>query len=288
MSCVNMREQRAVAGVFVMGLAVLVAGCATQTQTTTTTTPVQTAPSSASLPTVETDRRRASDDGDPQKRARIRLDLAGAYFAEGQWNTALDEVKQALAASPDLPQALNLRGLIHAELGEDQLAEESYRRALQVAPNDGDVMHNYGWFLCARQRYGEAEAFFQRAVAMPQYRTPSRTLLVQGVCEARSGRLDQAEATLKRAYELDAGNPATAMNLADVLLRRGEYERARFYVRRVNNNPELRNAESLWLAARIERRLGNPQGVRDLGDQLRSRYPASREAAAFERGAFDE
>ena len=84
------------------------------------------------------------------------------------------------------------------------------------------------------------------------------------------------------------GNPATAMNLADVLYRRGDYERARFYVRRVNGSAELRNAESLWLGARIENRLSNPQGVRELGNQLRSAYPTSREAAAFERGALDD
>lgn len=287
MNWVRTPEWRAAAWALALGLIAFAAGCA---QTETTTTPAQSALPSASLPTADASRDRptASDESDPQKRARIRLDLAGAYFAEGQWNTALDEVKQALAASPDLPQALNLRGLIYAEMGENQLAEDSYRRAMQVAPNDGDVMHNYGWFLCVRQRYEEAQALFQRALTTPQYRTPSRTLLVQGICEARSGRLNQAEATLKRAYEIDAGNPATAMNLADVLLRLGEYDRARFYVRRVNNNTELRNAESLWLAARIERRLGNSQGVRDLGNQLLSRYPASREAAAFERGAFNE
>jgi type IV pilus assembly protein PilF len=275
-----------------LGAVALAAGCA-QTTTTTTSTPGESppatqAPAAAPSPAgANRDRATASDESDPQKRARIRLDLAGAYFAEGQWNTALDEVKQALVASPDLPQALNLRGLIYAEMGEERLAEDSYKRALQVAPADGDVMHNYGWFLCVRKRYVEADTLFQRALATPQYRTASRTLLVQGICEARAGHLDRAEATLKRAYELDAGNPATAMNLADVLYRRGEYERARFYVRRVNNNAELRNAQSLWMAARIERRLGNAQGVREFGNQLLSRYPQSREAAAFERGAFD-
>jgi type IV pilus assembly protein PilF len=234
------------------------------------------------------DRVTASDESDGQKRARIRLDLASAYYAEGKMSTALDEVKMALVASPDLPQALNLRGLIYDAMGEQQLAEESYKRALSVAPNDGDVMHNYGWFLCLRQRYGEAEALFQKAIATPQYRLPHRTLLVQGVCEARAGKLEDAERTLKRAYELDAASPVAAMNLADVLYRLGQYDRARFYVRRVNNNAELRNSESLWLAARIENRLGNPQGVRDLANQLRASYPTSREAALLERGAFDE
>lgn len=280
---------RAAAWALAVAVLALAAACA-QTQTTTTTTPGQ-GPAAATAPSpagdAGRDRNAAGDESDPLKRARIRLDLAAAYYAEGQWNTALEEVRQALAASPDLPQALNLRALIHAAMGNAELAEESYRRALQVAPNDGDVLHNYGWFQCTRQRYAEADALFQRALGQPQYRTPSRTLLVQGICEARAGRLDQAEVTLKRAYELDAGNPATAMNLADVLYRRGEFERARFYVRRVNNNAELRNAESLWLAARIERRLGNTQGARELGNQLRSSYPSSREAAAFERGEFD-
>ena len=59
-------------------------------------------------------------------------------------------------------------------------------------------------------------------------------------------------------------------------------------MRRVNGSADLRNAESLWLGARIENRLANPQGVRELGNQLRSAYPNSREAAAFERGGFDD
>ncbi len=230
----------------------------------------------------------AAEESDSQRRARVRLELAGAYYAEGRLDNALSEVRLALAANPDMPQALNLRGLVLAALGEEKQAEESFKRGVEVAPNDGDTLHNYGWFLCQRGRYAEGNALFDRALAMNSYRTPSRTLLVQGVCEARSGQLEKAEHTLKRAYELDAANPATAMNLADVLYRRGDYERARFYVRRVNNNGELRNAESLWLAARIENRLANPQGVRDLGNQLRSSYPSSREAQAFERGIFDE
>lgn len=229
-----------------------------------------------------------AEESDAFKRARIRLDLAAAYFSEGKLDTALEEVKQALATNPDLPQALNLRGLIYSQLGDEQLAEASFKRALDVAPKDADVMHNYGWFLCRRGRYPEADKLYAQALATPAYRTPARTLLVRGICEARAGRLDAAEATLKQAYELDAGNPATAMNLAEVLYRRGDFERARFYVRRVNGNAELRNAESLWLAARVEHRLGNQQGAAELGNQLRASYPESREARAMERGAFDE
>ena len=232
--------------------------------------------------------RRGGEDDEGARRARARLELAAAYYSEGRYDTALEEVQRALTASSELPQALNLRGLIYSALNDEPQAEDSFKRALRVAPEDPDTLHNYGWFMCQRGRYAEAEVEFKRLLAIPTYRTPNRTLLVQGICEARAGKLEQAEATLKRSYELDAANPATAMNLAAVLYRRGEFERARFYVRRVNSNGELRNPESLWLAARIENKLGNPQGVRDLGNQLRSSYPGAREAALFERGAFDE
>ena len=123
---------------------------------------------------------------------------------------------------------------------------------------------------------------------MPQYRDVARTLLAQGVCQARAGQLAESEATLSRAYELDPANPSTAINLSEVLYRRGEYERARFYIRRVNSQADVANAQTLWLAARIENKLGNAQGTADFGAQLRSRFPESREAAAFEPGQFDE
>ena len=235
-----------------------------------------------------TEIRTASDQTDADRRARVRLELASLYFGRGQHNTALDEVKLALLAQPDLAEAFNLRGLIYTGMGEAKLAEESFRRALQLAPRDADAIHNYGWFLCQQGRFGEAEAQFVRALEQPQYRDQIRTLLVQGVCQARGGRLDAAERTLSRAYELDPANPAIAFNLSEVLLRRGELERARFYIRRVNARAEQTNAQTLWLAARIEHRLGNAAGAQEWGRQLRDRFPQSTEALQFDRRRFDD
>ena len=234
------------------------------------------------------DRITASDEPDNMKRARTRTELAAAYFGRGEMTTALDQIKLAIQADPTSADAFNLRGLIYANLGDHALAEESFRRALQLKPRDPDAMQNFGWYLCQQNRFPEADSYFTQALAVPQYREAPRTLLAQGVCQARAGRLAESEATLSRSYELDPGNAATAVNLSEVLYRRGEYERARFYVRRVNNVREVSNAQTLWLAARIENRLGNRNGVQDFGTQLRNRFPDSREASSYLRGAFDE
>ncbi len=230
----------------------------------------------------------ASDETDNARRARIRLELASAYFAQGQSATALDEVKRALAVDPELVAGYNLRGLIYASLGEPVLAESSFQRALSLRRDDADALQNYGWFLCQQRRYEESLRQFKSALASPGQREPQKALLAQGICEARKGDWGAAEKSLLASYELDAGNPATAVNLAEVLLRQGQPDRARFYVQRVNQTAEWVNAQTLWLAARIERRRGNRAGADEWGQQLRARFPASREAAALDQGRFDE
>ena len=247
--------------------------------TTTTTTSPAAAPSR--------DVRNAGDTPDPLRRAQARLELAGLYFARGQAETALSELKEALAAKPDMPEAYSLRGLVYASLGDAARADDSFRRALDFSPRDADVMHNYGWFLCQERRYEPADAQFERALAQPSYREGARTLLAQGVCRARAGRWPEAEVSLLRSYELDPANPFTAFSLSEVLLQRGELVRARFYVQRINVQPDLATAQSLWLAARIERRLGNLGAMQDLGRQLRDRFPQSSESLQFEQGRFD-
>jgi type IV pilus assembly protein PilF len=236
----------------------------------------------------DADARSSSDPSDIEKRAAVRLELAGGYFSNGQYATALDEIKQALAAKPDLAAAYNMRGLIYAAMGEDPLADESFARALALAPRDADAMHNRAWFLCQRGRYDEADRLFDQALAQSQYRDVQRSLMAQGICLARAGKLAPAEQKLFRAYEVDPTNPNTAFGLADVLYRRAEYERARFYIRRVNYRDELANAQSLWLAMRIENRAGNRGTVEVLGRQLRARFPQSPEARAYDQGRFDE
>lgn len=230
----------------------------------------------------------ASDQTDAERRARVRLELASAYFARGQTETALDEVKLSIQAKPDLGDAFNLRGLIYAAMGEDRLAEASFARALQINPRDGATLHNQAWFLCQRGRHEQAQALFDAALALPQYRDAARTLLARGVCLGRNGQWPEAEAALMRAYELEPANPAIGLNLAEALYRRGEYERARFYIGRVNDQAAAVNPQTLWLAMRIDRKLGRDADLRVLGRRLRERFPQSPEAELFERGRFDD
>lgn len=229
----------------------------------------------------------ASAETDARRRARIRLELAANYLQMGQTSVALDEVRQAIATDPTYADAYHLRGLTYMSMGDLALADDSLKRAQGMKPADADIMHNYGWLHCQRQQYEQANQLFERALAVPTYGARSKTLLSQGLCHERAGRAADAEQALQRAYEIDAGNPVVGFNLASLLLARGETKRAQFYIRRVNNG-EFANAESLWLGIKVERALKDFVAMRQLGDQLRKRFPGAKETLAFERGAFDE
>jgi type IV pilus assembly protein PilF len=228
-----------------------------------------------------------SDEPEARKRARIRMELAVGYFEQGQTNVALDELKQVIASDPTFPDAYNLRGLIYMRLNDVRQAEDSFKRAVSLNPRDGNVQHNYGWLMCQQARYEEASRAYEVAMANPMYAGRAKTLMAKGLCEARAGKTAEAERSLARSYELDAGNPVTGYNLAGLLFRRGDFNRAQFYIRRLNNS-DLANAETLWLGVKVERRLGDRVAMLQLAEQLRKRFPKSREAAAYDRGAFDE
>ncbi len=228
-----------------------------------------------------------SDEPENRRRARLRLELASGYFEQGQTNVALDELKQALIADPTYVDAYNLRGLVYMRLNDLPLAEDSFRRALAIDAKDAGVAHNYGWFLCQQARFPESFRFFGQAISTPTYPGQAKSLMAQGMCQVRAGQRTAAEQSLTRSYELDAGNPLTAYNLSLLLFERGELARSQFYIRRLNNS-ELANAETLWLGIKIEQKLNNQEVSQQLASQLKKRYGQSREAAAYDRGAFNE
>lgn len=229
----------------------------------------------------------ASGDTDVRRRARIRLELAANYLQMGQPGVALEEVQQALATDPSYADAYHLRGLVYMTMADLPAAEDSLKRAQAMRPNDPDIMHNYGWLQCQRQQYEQANQLFERALSVPTYAARSKTLMSQGLCYQRAGRVAEAEKTLLRAYEIDAGNPLVGYQLASILLARGDAKRAQFYIRRVNNG-EFSNAGTLWLGVKVEQALGDSVAMRQLGEQLHKRFPDAKETMAFDRGAFHE
>ena len=233
----------------------------------------------------------ASDATAAEKRAAIRLQLAVGYYQNAQYETALDEVKQAIAADPDNAESYGLRALIYTEMGQLALADENYQTALRLEPGSPDLSNNYGSFLCTSlNKPAQAMPYFDKALRSPAYQTPVSALVNAGLCSIRSKNYQAAERYLLEALRYNPDLQATNAGLARSYYERRDYPRAGFFINRLIETSKLDtlSADALWLALRVQRKLGDRTQEASLAAQLRRRFPGSPEYAAFERGAFDE
>jgi type IV pilus assembly protein PilF len=199
-----------------------------------------------------------SDRSGAMRRADLRLELARAYLEQGQPLVALDEVKQALALDPKSTDGWSLRGVTYSRLGDAARAEASFERVLVLAPTDADAAHNLGWLLCQStpldaQRQARAQALLRQALTQLRHGQADRTWLALAICQDRAGQTAQALQSLAQPALQSANSPQT-----------------------------------LWQAAKLARKLDNGLLVRQLGGQLRERFGRSPQAAAFDRGAWDD
>ncbi len=253
-----------------LALAVLAAGCATPPPPG----PVGDSGAMVGSPTT------------PRNRARIHTELATLYFSRGNMNVALEELRIAVSADASYATAHGVLGLVYMELRENALAEASFQRAVSLAPGDPDINHNYGWFLCQVGREREATVYFRRALDNPLYATPARSFAAAGVCAMRTGDLAAAEDNLQRALRIEPKLPVAMLQFAQLRYRQGRYNEARRLLAE-HATVAQPSAESLWLALRVERRLGARVAEQSYAIQLRRRFPDSPEFQALQRGNYE-
>lgn len=219
-------------------------------------------------------------------RARVHTDLAAGYFEIKNMNVALEEVREALRADPSYGPAYNVAGLIYADLKEDKLAHENFQQALRINPLDSDANNNYGRFLCDRKREDEAIRYFLAALRNPLYQTPDRAYLNAGLCSRRRGNIAAAEDYFQKALKARPGQAQALYQLAELAYARGAYAQAKDYLNRFGQLASA-NAEVLYLALRVEHRLGDRDAAASYSKQLTNNYPESKEARALLAGQVE-
>ncbi|MGE5318769.1 MAG: type IV pilus biogenesis/stability protein PilW [Hyphomicrobiaceae bacterium] len=225
-------------------------------------------------------------DSQDRERARAFTDLAGAYVARVQYKVALDELRKAIAADSRYGPAYNIYGMIYMDLGEDKLAEENFRHAIDLDRNDSEARNNYGWFLCTRGRYDEGLSQFSAAIRNPLYTQPELAMTNAGLCAEKKGDIALAESNLAKALKLQPDSPNTVLKLAGLHFRQGRLMEAQ---RLLGRHDELAppTAESLWLGVRLERKLGDHAQETAYAQQLYKRFPDSNEMQQLLAGHYE-
>ena len=123
------------------------------------------------------------------------------------------------------------RGICHERNGDFALAESDMRRALELEPNEPQVLNYLGYSLVDRgEKLDEALSMIERAVAA----RPDSGYIIDSLAWAfyRLGRFDEALAPMEQASLLEPVDPVVTDHLGDVYWAVGRTREAEFQWRR--------------------------------------------------------
>lgn len=169
-------------------------------------------------------------------------DQPAVHMAAGDMHRYLEEFAEAAAAydraialydARGAPQwfAYYTRAISYERQGKWDLAEPDFRRALELNPEQPQVLNYLGYSLVEEQiKLDEALNMIQRAAAAE----PDSGYIIDslGWVLYRLGRFDEAVVHMERAVELEPEDPVINDHLGDVYWAVGRYAEARFQWRR--------------------------------------------------------
>lgn len=215
------------------------------------------------------------DDAKTRRRVALTQKLGRAYnqFNAGDDVAAEKLLEEVLRQDTSSIDAWTLRGTIYSKRGDVVHSGEYYRKAAQLAPQRGDVLNNYGAWLCANGYPAEALVWFRRAMADPAYGEQPGTLANSGGCALQAGQRDRADHDLRRALELDPTNAYALESMA-----RNEYDKHRYFEARAFSERRLATtvpatASVLKLAIQIEQELGDRAAASRYQQRLVKEFP---------------
>ena len=167
---------------------------------------------------------------------RIQLILAEAQLLRDAkaFNAAFDALSDAISKNPGTADLLYDRAMVAEKIDKLDVMEADLRKVIELKPDQAHAYNALGYTFAERNtRLDEAYTLLQKAVSI----SPNDAFIQDsmGWVQFRSGRVDDALATLKKAYQ-SRRDPEIAAHLGEVMWVRGE--RA--------------EALKLWQAAQIE------------------------------------
>jgi type IV pilus assembly protein PilF len=114
--------------------------------------------------------------------ATANIQLGFAYLHQGDAVTAKQKLLLALQQAPHYPAPWYAMGYFLQRQGDSQAADHYYRRAVDLAPQNGAAQNNYGVFLCRTGHYREAVKHLLLAARSINYLHTANAYENAGVC----------------------------------------------------------------------------------------------------------
>jgi type IV pilus assembly protein PilF len=219
--------------------------------------------------------------------SEINVQLAVGYIQRKQYNAARDKLEKAIEQNPKNLVAYKTLAYLYAVLGLEKEAIAKYDEALDLKPNDPDLLNSYGAYLCSIDQVDEALVKLKEAYSNPFYDSIYLAQSNAGSCLLKQGKYKEAEALLRKSLRTDPNLPGSLISMADIGIKTDRFLMARAYIERYHAVKPA-SPESLWIQIQAERALGSKDYYMKYVRQLINDFPDSDEAGWAETQARNE
>jgi type IV pilus assembly protein PilF len=218
--------------------------------------------------------------GNQKDAAAYNVQLGIAYMNQGDLSRSKDKLDRALKQDPDNADVHSARAMLFTRMGNARQADEEYRTALRLAPNDPNVVNNYAVYLCQIGRTDEGVKRFLEAAHNPLYKTPEAAYTNAGVCLRAAKRDEDARGYFVRALQVSPTFAEAEFQLADLQFQHGELTQARAgidgFIGNFTATPDL-----LLLGVRVARAQGDRVAAQRYARKLQLDFPETPQARAL-------
>ena len=247
-------------GLVTLGLTLVLGGCVTETTSTGVAA------------------RKSSDDVEKQLQSYIALGVG--YIRNQEYQHAKDNLNRAIKLDPRSAHAHTMMGYVFQLEGENDTAEQYFRRSIKLDPDYSLARNNFGAFLFAQKRYEQAAAQLRKASEDQLYARRSQVFENLGMCYKELERRGEAEQAFSRSVQLNPGQSRALLEMTDIRLQQRNYVEAQGFYSRYNKSAR-QNARSLWLGVQLARIFDQQDEAASYALLLKNIFPASAEYKAY-------
>lgn len=159
--------------------------------------------------------------------AKINVQLGMAYLERKDIQRAKQKFILALDEAPQIPETWYSMAYFMESTGNQDAADKYYVKAMAVAPGRGDVLNNYGTYLCRKGNYRDAVNHFIKATQDPKYLQAASAYENAGICALKIPSDDEAMKYFTKAIAEEPQRAASLIELAELNYKQGNYKKSR-------------------------------------------------------------
>ena len=161
-------------------------------------------------------------------------------------DTAERMLKKVIQMNPDLAKAHKDLGIIYLNKRLFDYADDEFKTAMKLQPNDFEILFEYGNFLYSTSRNTEAERYYGEALDIEPDNVLALTFMALN--KLILNQLDEAKSYIMKALKHNPHHEYIQFCTGRILYARQEYEEAKNYlIRAVEQNPDIETQNLLAL-----------------------------------------